>query len=201
MALEGYIAVCFPLRHAQICSVRKTYLVIGLIWVMSWLAALWCLCGAWDLEPLGFFLSRVFCVGDRVFRNPLLKEKRDVSYIIFLVLVWFILFYTYFKILFAAKGASADAKKARNTVVLHGFQLLRACSRTGGPCLWKVCPLSFRKGLYLLASHCSSSSRSCLCSSAQLIYGLRDRTFRKLLLKVLPGSSMEGPSMLRMIKR
>ncbi|XP_030230601.1 odorant receptor 131-2-like [Gadus morhua] len=120
MALEGYIAVCFPLRHAQICS------------------------------PLGFFLSRVFCVGDRVFRNPLLKEKRDASYIIFLVLVWFILFYTYFKILFAAKGASADAKKARNTVVLHGFQLLRACS-------------------------------------PQLIYGLRDRTFRKLLLNVLPG--------------
>ena len=40
MALQGYIAVCFPLHRAQICSVRKTYLVIGLIWVMSWLAAL-----------------------------------------------------------------------------------------------------------------------------------------------------------------
>ncbi|CAL8354137.1 unnamed protein product [Gadus morhua 'NCC'] len=67
-------SVCF------VCSVKKTYLVIGLIWVMSWLAALPDVFVALGTEPLGFFLSRVFCVGDRrVFRNPLLKEKRDAS--------------------------------------------------------------------------------------------------------------------------
>ena len=186
MALECYIAVCFPLRHAQICSVKKTYLVICLIWVMSWLAILPDLFVTLGTESLGFFLSRVFCYRDRVFRKPFLKQKRDASFAIFLVLVWFILFYTYFKILFAAKAASADAKKARNTVVLHGFQLLLSMLMY----VWHL----FVERLTILFPEGAVSIRFTLFILIQIlprlispvIYGLRDRTFRRLLLKVLP---------------
>ncbi|KAK7915725.1 hypothetical protein WMY93_011486 [Mugilogobius chulae] len=33
MAVECYIAVCFPLRHPQLCSIKRIYIVIAVIWV------------------------------------------------------------------------------------------------------------------------------------------------------------------------
>ncbi len=32
MAVERYIAICKPLHHHQICTVRRTYILISLIW-------------------------------------------------------------------------------------------------------------------------------------------------------------------------
>ena len=121
LAVECYIAICFPLQHAQICTVKKTYLVIGLIWLMSGLTVLPDLFVMLGMEPLDFFHSRVFCGPTALFRNPYYKEKNNACSIIFLVLVWLVLFYTYFNILFAAEAASVDAKKGRNIVILHGF--------------------------------------------------------------------------------
>ena len=40
MALERYIAICKPLHHPQLCSVNRTYIVIGLIWLLSSVPAL-----------------------------------------------------------------------------------------------------------------------------------------------------------------
>ncbi|XP_026202997.1 odorant receptor 131-2-like [Anabas testudineus] len=124
MAVECYIAICFPLRHTQICTVKKTYVVIGLIWALGALSIIPDLFVTLTTESIEFFNSRVFCLRENVFRAPYLTVKRDVSNTEFLVIVWFTLFYTYFRILFTAKAAAADAKKARNTVLLHGFQLL-----------------------------------------------------------------------------
>ncbi|XP_026203002.1 odorant receptor 131-2-like [Anabas testudineus] len=124
MAVECYIAICFPLRHTQICTVQKTYVVIGVIWLLNTLLVLPDLFVALATESIEFFHYRVFCFRENVFRAPYLTVKRDVSNTVFLVIVWFTLFYTYFRILFTAKAAAADAKKARNTVLLHGFQLL-----------------------------------------------------------------------------
>ncbi|KAK7915723.1 hypothetical protein WMY93_011484 [Mugilogobius chulae] len=91
MAVECYIAICLPLRHAQICT---------------------------------FFHSKVFCLRETAFPNPILLQKRQVTYSLYLVLVWIIIFFTYFRILFTAKTASKDARKARDTIILHGFQVL-----------------------------------------------------------------------------
>ncbi|KAL1272357.1 hypothetical protein QQF64_028219 [Cirrhinus molitorella] len=32
MAVERYVAICKPLHHHQICTVRRTYILISLIW-------------------------------------------------------------------------------------------------------------------------------------------------------------------------
>jgi len=177
MAVECYIAICFPLRHSQICTVKKTYLVIGLIWVVSGLSVLPDLFVTLGTEPLGFFHSRVFCLRDTVFRNPYLREKRDASFIIFLVLVWLILFYTYFNILFAAKAASADAKKARNTVVLHGFQLV-LCMLTY-VCHLVMIGLTALFPTGVLAIRFTVSIQVLPRLVSPIVYGLRDKTFRK----------------------
>ncbi|XP_071767386.1 odorant receptor 131-2-like [Centroberyx gerrardi] len=169
-----------PLTLA-IWTVQKTYAVICLIWVLSTLSILPDLFVTLVTEPLEFFRSRVFCLRETIFRNPYLTEKRDVSYIVFLVLIWLILFYTYFKILFAAKAAAADAKKARNTVLLHGFQLL-LCMLTyvchlvikGVTYLFPTGVLAIRFTIYILIQILPRLI-------SPVIYGLRDKTFSKYL--------------------
>ncbi|XP_054906362.1 odorant receptor 131-2-like [Poeciliopsis prolifica] len=124
MALECYLAICFPLRHPQICTVKKTYIVISFIWFLSSLTILPDLFVVVATRPAEYFNSRIFCLWANIFTDPQLEKKRDISNIIYFVIVWLILFYAYFRILFTAQAASANAKKARNTVLLHGFQLL-----------------------------------------------------------------------------
>ncbi|KAI9546671.1 hypothetical protein NQZ68_024569 [Dissostichus eleginoides] len=40
MALECFIAICFPLRHVQICTINRTLILIGLIWTTTMLSCL-----------------------------------------------------------------------------------------------------------------------------------------------------------------
>ncbi|KAM7401557.1 hypothetical protein PAMP_016864 [Pampus punctatissimus] len=185
MAIECYIAICFPLHHTQICTVKKTYVVIGLIWVMSALSILPDLFVTLATESLDFFHSRVFCLRESVFRNPYLTEKRDVSYIVFLVVVWLILFYTYFRILFAAQAASADAKKARNTVLLHGFQLLLCMLTYVFHLILNGLTHLFPKGILAIRFTISVFVQVLPRLISPVVYGLRDKTFRQYLKRYL----------------
>lgn len=185
MAIECYIAICLPLRHPQICTIKRTVKVIGLIWVTTILFALPDLFQTLAIEPLDFFKSNIFCLRETAFRNPSIIERRNITYITYLGLVWCVLFYTYFRILFAAKTASKDANKARNTIFLHGFQLL-------------LCMVTYVEHLLKQAlqqwfpEHFSDSLFACYIvfqilprSISPILYGMRDTTFRKYLKKYL----------------
>ncbi|XP_043978881.1 odorant receptor 131-2-like [Gambusia affinis] len=185
MALECYLAICFPLRHPQICTVRKTYIVITVIWVLSLLTILPDLFIIIATRPAEYFHSRIFCLLANVFTNPVLTKKKDVTNILFLVIVWLILFYAYFRILFTAQAASVNAKKARNTVLLHGFQLL-------------LCMLSYIhsisiEGLSILFPKDSLAIRYVISLLIQvmprlispMVYGIRDKMFRQYLKRYL----------------
>ncbi|XP_054906346.1 odorant receptor 131-2-like [Poeciliopsis prolifica] len=185
MALECYLAICFPFRHHQICTVRKTYIVITVIWVLSLLTILPDLFIIIATRPAEYFHSRIFCMLANVFTNPVLTKKKDVSNILFLVIVWLILFYAYFRILFTAQAASVSAKKARNTVLLHGFQLL-------------LCMLSYIhsisiEGLSILFPKDILAIRYVISLLIQvmprlispMVYGIRDKMFRKYLKRYM----------------
>ena len=71
MAVERYIAVCWPLQHPQLCTVGRTYCLIGLIWGVSFLPGLsnlvilllnWPASGSW--------FSVVTCYANRIFNTP-----------------------------------------------------------------------------------------------------------------------------------
>uniref|UniRef100_A0A8C6WGZ0 G-protein coupled receptors family 1 profile domain-containing protein n=1 Tax=Neogobius melanostomus TaxID=47308 RepID=A0A8C6WGZ0_9GOBI len=168
MSLECYIAVCYPLRHSQICTVKKTYIVIACIWLINALNLLPDVCVALATEPLEFFHSSVWC-GNKYMVFPVL------------VIVWFTLISTYLRILFTAKSAAADAQKARNTVLLHSFQLLLSMlTYIYFPILLKLqsmFPNSQRDIRFALTVFINIMPRII----SPLLYGLRDKTFQKYL--------------------
>lgn len=185
MAVECYIAICLPLRHAQICTIRRTLLMIVLIWITSLSSALPDLLITLATQPLDYFSSKVFCLRETVFQNPVILMKRDYTYIAYLVTVWLVIFYTYFRILFTAKSASKDAKKARNTIVLHGFQLLLCMTQYAEPmlktALFKWFPKNHSDSLFA----CYVIVQILPRSISPIIYGVRDKTFRGYLKKYL----------------
>ncbi|XP_040890330.1 odorant receptor 131-2-like [Toxotes jaculatrix] len=191
MAAECYIAICLPLRHAQFCTIRRTYILIGWIWATSTISTLPDVFITLATEPVQFFYSTVFCDRDGLFRHPVILKKRDISYALFLIGVWLTLFYTYFKIFFAAKAAKeakagdGDAKKTRNTVLLHGFQLLLCMLTYIGPVLQKALFYWFPKH-YIHVVFVSYIIIQILPRFVSpIVYGLRDKTFRQHLKKHL----------------
>ncbi|XP_062272257.1 odorant receptor 131-2-like [Scomber scombrus] len=185
MAVECYIAICLPLHHVQICTVKRTLMLIGLMWMTSMFSVLPDLFITLATEPLDFFRSRVFCLRQTAFPHPLIVQKRDITYAVFLVIVWLTIFYTYFKILLTAKTASKDAKKARNTIMLHGFQLLLCMTTYVAPQLLNVLQQWFPKNHadFLFAYYIIVQVLP--RSISPIIYGIRDNTFRKYLKKYL----------------
>ncbi|KAM7401556.1 hypothetical protein PAMP_016863 [Pampus punctatissimus] len=191
MAVECYIAICLPLRHAEFCTIKRTYILIGWIWTMSAVSTLPDVFIILATEPLRLFYSSIFCERDNLFHHPVSLKKRDVSYIIFLIGVWLTLFYTYFKIFFAAKAAKkakssdGDAKKARNTILLHGFQLILCMLTYVAHVLIKGLLYWFPKHYVHIAFASYIVIQILPRFVSPIVYGLRDKTFRQHLKKYL----------------
>lgn len=185
MVVECYIAICIPLRHMQICTVRRTLMLIGLIWATTMASSFPDLLVTLNTQPVDFFHSQVLCIEEIVFSDPILTQKRDVIYSVLLVVVWITIFYAYFRILFTAKAASGDTKKARSTVILHGIQLLLCMTTYVAPQLMdklrQVLPISRSHFLFIFYIMTQVIPRSI----SPFIYGIRDSTFRGCLKKYL----------------
>lgn len=184
MAIERYIAICEPLRYTQICTVRRTYIVTGMIWFICVAPDITDLFVTLATESLSFFHESVFCLRQNVFKDPILAYKRQVFDIIYFSCVFLILVVTYLRILFAARALSTDktsAQKARNTILLHGAQLAMCMLSYVSPSVEVVLHIIFPGRIleirfanylivYILPRFLSP-----------IIYGVRDKKFREYL--------------------
>lgn len=185
MATECYIAVCLPLRYNNLCTVKRAYAAIGIIWTLSTLSVLPDVFIFLATEPLQYMTSRVYCSRDRVFRSTYSIKKRDASHIFFLVVVWVTLFFTYFRILFVAKAADANAKKARNTLLIHGFQVLLTMINYVRPMIIEGITRIFPGGLSTINFILYIVNLVLPRFVSPFIYGFRDKTFWKYFKKYL----------------
>jgi len=130
----------------------------------------------------------VSCRRDTLFRHPVHLRKRDVSFAVYLVAVWLTLLFSYVQIFLAARASKAsdgDTKKARNTVLLHGFQLLLCMLTYVAHLIRSALMLWFPRHYVniVFASYVVVQIVPRLLSP--VVYGLRDKTFRQHLRKYL----------------
>ncbi len=106
---------------------RRTYILISLIWGVGVIPGLADLIVIVIVGPLSIFIIGTLCTSTNVYNTLYHEELNKVMNGLFSSVVWVILVFTYCKVLIAARRASADkssAKKAQSTILLHGAQLL-----------------------------------------------------------------------------
>ncbi|XP_053312116.1 odorant receptor 131-2-like [Spea bombifrons] len=183
MALERYVAICYPLRHMELCTPQRSNTAIALMWVtgiMPNVADLITLSASVETE---FFSLRILCRQERTNMNPLQSTIQSLTFVLTLTLVGLIILFTYVKVMMVAQQihtGSSFAFKAGKTVMLHAFQLV-------------LCMAS------LTSSFTESNGRDyipfvvtinflvfmCLPRFlSPLIYGLRDEVFSKFIRKM-----------------
>ncbi|XP_036379718.1 odorant receptor 131-2-like [Megalops cyprinoides] len=184
MSLERYVAICYPLHHAEITTQKRTNITIGVVWLLASLNIVIDLFYTTVTKPHSFN-ALTFCTRERLF---IAKWQLDLFYglnSLYLVTVTVVIIYTYVAIMVAARSISTDkdsAKKARQTVLLHLIQLgLCLTSFLYGvfESMLSTIDLTLFLHLRVLLFFVLIVLPRCL---SPLIYGLRDDTFRPLFL-------------------
>ncbi|KAM9733075.1 odorant receptor 131-2-like [Menidia menidia] len=185
MTLERFVAICMPLRHAQLCSTHSAVHLTLIIHVLSSLPLTVVLSIFFASATDTLYSQDRVCSVERFILYSWQGHLRSaINQLYFLIMCIFIVF-SYIQIMKVAKAASGEDKKSSwkglKTVILHAFQLLLCLIQ-----LW--CPFIeaavlqidlmlfinvryFNYITFILAPKCLSP----------LIYGLRDEMFLRAL--------------------
>ncbi|XP_041947826.1 odorant receptor 131-2-like [Alosa sapidissima] len=181
MSLERYVAVCFPLRHAEIANRRRTTAAIIAVWLLGVLI--------WSVELTASMMFEILSPNKQMFCLDYGHVQMEISFsisqtftgIIF-TSVSLVTVYTYVAILVTARSATSDrtsASKAHRTILLHMVQLALCLASTLFGVLRRALatsrlrPAVVYQVQYVLFVGVIIFPR-CL---SPFIYGLRDKTF------------------------
>ncbi|KAM9451139.1 odorant receptor 131-2-like [Clarias gariepinus] len=186
MSLERYVAIHFPLRHAEIATQKRTHIAIGIIWFSASINFIIDLLYG-IVTDTNYLTLLILCTRERLFIKPWQIDLYQGFNIFYFVSVSLIILFTYVRILITARSISSNkdyATKAHKTVLLHLIQL-------------GLCLTSFLYSIMERAAATAGSSKLFLdlrylnylfvlilprCLSP-LIYGLRDDAVRPLFIQ------------------
>ncbi|XP_044204503.1 odorant receptor 131-2-like [Thunnus albacares] len=181
MAVERYIAVCRPLRHVQICTVQRAYALIALIWGISIIPAFTDIIIILATKPLSVFSSSVICYPTYIYNTPYHKTQSTVVQVLLFSFVFLTVIVTYLKVLCAARAVSgsnqASARNARNTILLHGVQLLICMLSYISPFLNLILVTTWPQERTKIFFSCFLFTNVLPRLLSPLIYGIRDKKF------------------------
>uniref|UniRef100_A0A3P9JN57 G-protein coupled receptors family 1 profile domain-containing protein n=1 Tax=Oryzias latipes TaxID=8090 RepID=A0A3P9JN57_ORYLA len=185
MPLERYVAVCYPLRHASIITIRNTAAAVIAVWAVSSLN---------NLTRVLMFLKFPFekikptdvCANVSVMLAPLTADYDRAYTCVVFVSAGVAVTSSYVGVIVAARSASTDkalARKAQHTLLLHLVQLgLSLSSTINNPVIVALSKVLTRMAFlwiqgifyifFIIFPRCMTS----------LIYGLRDQTIRPVLM-------------------
>ena len=181
MTLERYVAICMPLRHAELCSQHTHLHCILIIHSLSSLPCIVVFSFFFASASLSLYKQHRICAMQMYILHRWQGHIRStIQQFYFLIMVTIIVF-CYVEIMKVAKMASRDNKKSTRkglkTVILHGFQLLLCLIHLWTPFLENyVFQINlnlfnnvrfFNYVMFYLTPKCLSP----------LIYGLRDDQF------------------------
>ncbi|XP_073404501.1 odorant receptor 131-2-like [Dendrobates tinctorius] len=184
MSLERYIAVCFPLRHGEICTITRCKVAIMGIWVIGALPVLIEFIGFCYFVDSSFFSFQLLCIWKylRVYRFQ--TTIRFLTFSLSFSSVLLTILYTYIRVMLVARkigSRKSSASKAAKTVLLHAFQLLLClCSYSS----------TFTETLfinqYMNIAPINFFVFMCLpLYISPFIYGIRDEVIRKSIRKLI----------------
>ncbi|XP_069828962.1 odorant receptor 131-2-like [Dendropsophus ebraccatus] len=184
MSLERYIAICFPLRHGELCTFKRTTFAIGVTWAIGFIPIVADLIVLSLSVDRSFFLLYIKCTRSALRFTEVQNTIRDFVYMSTFSLVGLIIIFTYIKITMVAMKVGsglASAAKAGKTVMLHAFQLL-LCMMAFGYTLLDVL-LKDYVVMSLIINFCLFMCLPRFLSP--FIYGLKDEFFRRHMKKYL----------------
>ncbi|XP_071374692.1 odorant receptor 131-2-like [Centroberyx affinis] len=187
MSLERYVAVCFPLRHASIVTIRNTIAAVAAVWAVCSVNMLIRLLMLVFLDSTPFHrFMQDFCGKDALFQLKIFHDFDKGFICMVFVPVGTVIICSYIGVIVTARSASSDktsASKARKTVLLHLIQLGLTLASTLHTTITvalhgrvdRVTIVRIHYALFL----CLINLPRCLSC---LIYGLRDQTIRPILI-------------------
>ncbi|XP_043927935.1 odorant receptor 131-2-like [Protopterus annectens] len=189
MSLERYIAICFPLRHAELCRVERLWIAIFVNLMLAILPYVMDFYFLLNYKQITVFSQTVSCNREAVIFTSAQATLLALTYAIYFILVGTTILYTYIKIMLASRKVTtnkASVLKARKTVTLHAVQLVLCLGAFAYPLLetflnrvhdWLRENLSYVNFyIFMLFPRFLSP----------LIYGLRDETFRSYMKRYMP---------------
>ncbi|XP_062407973.1 odorant receptor 131-2-like [Sardina pilchardus] len=185
MCLERYVAICMPLRHADISSPNNRRRGLVVIWAVSMLIPMFTLVSFLSLAPPAFLLTYVVCSIEMMQLRTWVSTARQTLLLVYFALMCSAIVFTYIAILRAARTASSDSKKSTHkglrTVILHTFQLLLCLSQFVCPFVeMAILRIDFMLFINVRYSNFIVFYIALRCLSP-LIYGLRDEKFYVVL--------------------
>ncbi|XP_042337649.1 odorant receptor 131-2-like, partial [Plectropomus leopardus] len=191
MSLERYVAVCYPLRHSTIITIRNTDVSIIVIWAFSSLNVIIRLVFLLDFpfEELERLQMKDFCARQNLPLGPVSDEYvKACTYFLF-VSASVAVITSYIGVMIAARSASTDkasARKARNTLLLHLVQLgLSLSSTIHNPLITAISKVTDRRVMLRIWSIIYVSLILLPRCLTALIYGIRDQAIRSILMYYL----------------
>ncbi|KAM7399102.1 hypothetical protein PAMP_018394 [Pampus punctatissimus] len=181
MTLERYVAICMPLRHAELCSTRSALHCILIIHGFSSVPIIVILSIFFASASHSLYTQYRICSMDMFVLLQWHNHVKLALYECYFLIMCITIVFSYIKIMKVAKAASGENKKSTwkglRTVILHAFQLLLCLIQLWCPFI-EAAILQIDFMLYVnvryfnyitfyLAPRCMSP----------LIYGLRDDMF------------------------